>query len=262
MADFPSFTRYGARGRKLLGLDDNPIWVEGKQDVEFYSRICNGRKFSVGEGKNEVILIGSNPPYPDCIVDHDFDNFLQVMSINRDNVITTQSLNDLESIWIYVLANDNFLESNFGIEVTNRAFENSSLVGKLRIISHRKSDFGKNKSWRMIFKGNIELTKILQSKNWRFPLDYLINLNSNKLKSKDQWLRKIVVLDKELPSEKLYFICGKDLILYLYLELDREHSLHDFFKFNRYLMIEAIKKINNNPKILKEFEIFNLFNAR
>tara|TARA_B100001173_G_C15889035_1_gene504796 strand:+ start:102 stop:905 length:804 start_codon:yes stop_codon:yes gene_type:complete len=262
VTNFPSFTRSGARGRKLLGLDDNPVWVEGKQDVDFYSRIFHGRKFSVGDGKKEVIIIGSKPPYPDCIVDHDFDNFLDVKPRQRENIFTTKYLNDLESIWIYILNNDNFLESNFGIEVTKRAYGNSSLVGKLRIISHQKSDYGKNKSWRMIFKDNIELTKMLQSDSWRQPLDYLINHNSKKMKSKEQWLRKIRVLNKDLPPEKLHFVCGKDLILYLYLELNRNHSRHDFINFNRKLLIEAAKKINNNPNIIEDFEFSKLIYSR
>ena len=209
-----------------------------------------------------MILIGSKPPFPDCIVDYDFEDFLDVKTGERENIFTTQSLNDLESIWIHILNNENFLESNFGIEVTKRAYENSSLVGKLRIISHQKSDSGRNKSWRMIFKDNIDLTKMLLSDSWRYPLDYLINNNSKKLKSKEQWLRKIRVLNKDLPPERLSFLCGKDLILFLYLELDRNHSRHDFKIFNRKLMIEAVKKINNNPNIIADFDFSKLINSR
>ena len=113
----------------LFGWKGNRMWI--------FILIFDGRKFSVGDGKKEVIIIGSKPPYPDCIVDQDFDNFLDVKPRQRGNIFTTNYLNDLESIWIYILNNDNFLESNFGIEVIKRAYENSSLVGKLRIISHQ-----------------------------------------------------------------------------------------------------------------------------
>ena len=260
MGDFPSFTQNGARGRSLLGFDEDTVWVEGKADAVFYSRIMKGRRFSVGEGKEEVILIGSEFPYPDCIVDSDFDSFIESLSIQRKNIFSTKSLNDLESIWIHALSHVDFLEIKFGTEPVATAYEKASLVGKLRIIVHRKSNSGKNMPWRMIFKGYIELNKLLQSRRdaWGSPLDYLLYHNSHKLKKKDQWLRKIRVLDKELPAEKLHFIRGKDMMLYLYLELDRKHSPHDFFKFNRFLMREAIKIIRDQPEILDNLEVYDL----
>ena len=71
-------------------------------------------------------------------------------------------------------------------------------------------------------------------------------------------MRKIRVLDRELPSENLHFIRGKDLILYLYLELDRKHSSSDFHKFNRLLMFEAVKVVGYRPDILKDLHIYDL----
>lgn len=264
MGHYPSFSKSGANGRKILGLNDNPIWVEGELDAYFYMQINRKRKFCVGNNKSEVVSIGLSRPYPDCIIDDDFDFVLENEKQTRHNIYSTKILNDMESIWIYVLIQKKYFFEKYGEDIMEKVYENSSLVGRLRIITHRKSDSGRIKPWKMIFSENIDVNKMLNDKIWNRPLDYMIKMNNNNhhLKSKEQWLRKINVLEKENLIDRLQHIRGKDFIMFLYLELQKYQKIPNYRYFYNDIMKKSITIILQEPSVLNRLMINDLLSNK
>jgi hypothetical protein len=231
MSSFPKYSLRGLEGRKMMGIDECLVIVEGESDVRVYRRFIDDRSrilpvedIAGTRSNNRGAIVSMSEDYPQhsFIVDEDMIS-LSEGEFNAplpQNLATTWKLNDIESWAFRAMERGEDLPSiGLNDEDVRLALHISRAFGILRIITKRMWDEGGESRWRIDFNRSKELlikhsTRLDINSN---IVEMVVKTQSRDTVSSKRWQKKFRSLESEFSSfENLPIIAGHDLSFFLY----------------------------------------------
>ena len=223
MGRFPKYSLRGLEGRKMMGIDECLVIVEGESDVRVYSRFIDDRSRILAvediagtRSNNRGAIVSMSEDYPQhsFIVDEDMIS-LSEREFNAplpQNLATTWELNDIES-WAFraMERGEELYSIGLNDEDVLLALQISKSFGILRIITKRMWDEERGSRWKIDFNRSKELlvkhsTRLDINSN---IVEMVVNTQSRDTVSPKRWLKKFRSLESEFSSfENLPIIAG------------------------------------------------------
>lgn len=231
MSSFPKYSLRGLEGRKMMGIDECLVIVEGESDVRVYRRFIDDRSRILpvediantrSNNRGAIVSLSEDYPQHSFIVDED----LISLSEGKGNIplpqnlATTWELNDIESWAFRAMEKGEGLPSiGLNEEDVRLALHISRAFGILRIITKRMWDEGGESRWRIDFNRSKEMlikhsTRLGINSN---IVEIVVKTQSRDTVSSKRWQKKFRSLESEFSLfENLPMIAGHDLSFFLY----------------------------------------------
>jgi len=231
MSSFPKYSLRGLEGRKMMGIDECLVIVEGESDVRVYRRFIDDRSRILpvediantrSNNRGAIVSLSEDYPQHSFIVDEDLISLSEGKANIPlpQNLATTWELNDIESWAFRAMEKGEGLPSiGLNEEDVRLALHISRAFGILRIITKRMWDEGGESRWRIDFNRSKEMlikhsTRLGINSN---IVEIVVKTQSRDTVSSKRWQKKFRSLESEFSLfENLPMIAGHDLSFFLY----------------------------------------------
>ena len=266
MSAFPKYTLRGLEGRRIItGSDSRLVVVEGKSDVEVYSRFIDDptRIYPVEDiantarnNRRAIVSLSEAYPHHSFIVDEDMESLISDNDAIKlpDNLATTFELNDIECWAFQALEIGGGLSSLGLIEEDIALAINLSMgFGILRMITKEKLTEDEETRWKINFGGErgvkrqlIRDSPKLQSDTDIVDLVIRIYRQGNGISTK-RWQDKFRKREMNAGTNDFWaMVGGHDLCFFLYYvssqRKGREITNSGLHRFETSLRRESIKE--------------------
>ena len=229
MDGFPKYSLRGLEGRRIMGVGESLVVVEGISDVWVYQRFIDDRKrlmpvediADVRSNREAIVSMSTDFPEHSFIVDEDLMTLSEEESQESlpGNLATTWELNDIECWAFHALDQAGRLDQ-IGItpDDVGLAVEMSKKFGLMRLISKRMGG-GASSRWRLDFDGCKD--SMLRHPP-RIQIDHdvvemVVRRQTRDTVSAERWRDKVRKAEREFSGTRsLKLVAGHDLTFFLY----------------------------------------------